>query len=94
MSLYQQAVPAVIARQRSPIQRRFRGIVALTLAALAAGCTQPPPVSRLGPDAADASVRTRPVDYHSTLAPYEPRRPVEPAPWGEQPERVAPQPKP
>jgi hypothetical protein len=33
------------------------------------------------------------VGYRSTIGPYKSRRPVEPAPWTEQNQRVAPQPK-
>jgi hypothetical protein len=66
----------------------------LVLAALVAGCAQAPPLHPLaGVGPANPSVRTRTVEYRSPLAPYESRRPVEPAPWREQNERVAPQPK-
>jgi hypothetical protein len=82
-----------MARRRAPTPRRFRALAALALAALAAGCTQSPPDPFAGPDPADPKARTRPVEYRSTVAPYEPQRPVDPAPWREQNERVAPQPK-
>jgi hypothetical protein len=65
----------------------------LAFAALAAGCAQSPPQPLAGPNPANPSVPTRPVVYRSTVAPYTSQRPVEPAPWRGQNERVAPQPK-
>jgi hypothetical protein len=46
-----------------------------------------------GPDPADPSARAPRVDYRSTTGAYKSQRPVEPAPWGEQNERVTPAPK-
>jgi hypothetical protein len=46
-----------------------------------------------GPDPADPGARVPAVRYRSTVGPYERLRPVEPAPWREQNERVAPRPK-
>jgi hypothetical protein len=57
---------------------------------LATACAAPPPAPWAGADPADPSVRVKPVGYRSTVAPYTPQRPVEPAPWREQNERVAP----
>ena len=93
MSVHQRATSAAMARRRPPIRRRFQALVALALTAFVAGCTQSPPNPLAGADPADASARTRAVDYRSTIGPYERQRPVEPAPWREQNERVAPQPK-
>jgi hypothetical protein len=62
-------------------------------ALLLAGCTDPPRPPVVGPDPADAGARAPPVDYRSTVGSYRSQRPVEPAPWGEQNERVAPAPK-
>ena len=93
MSVHQRATPAAMARRRSPMRGRSRALVMLVLAAFAAGCTQSPPNPLADRDPADASARTRAVEYRSTITPYEPQRPVEPAPWREQNERVAPQPK-
>jgi hypothetical protein len=50
-----------------------------------------PPVA--GPNPADPGAPAPPVRYRSTVGPYRGRRPVEPAPWSEQNQRVAPQPK-
>jgi hypothetical protein len=62
------------------------------LALFAAGCSSaPPPVAGL--DAASPTTRVAPVQYQSTIAPYLSQRPVAPASWREQNERVAPAPK-
>jgi hypothetical protein len=63
------------------------------LAALANGCTTAPGAPSVGPDPANPYARTPAVSYRSTVAPFTSRRPVEPAPWQEQNERVAPAPK-
>jgi len=44
-----------------------------------------------GPDPSDPSVRVAPASYRSTVGSYVSQRPVEPRPWREQNERVAPQ---
>jgi len=67
-----------------------RFILGLVLAFLASGCAGPPPSPFGGADPSDPAVRGKPVGYRSTVAPYTPQRPVEPAPWREQNERVAP----
>jgi hypothetical protein len=81
------------------VTRPFRlrlGALAVTagLAALLAGCADAPraPVAG-GPDPADPAARVPRVDYRSTAGAYKSQRPVEPAPWGEQNERVTPAPK-
>jgi hypothetical protein len=65
----------------------------LLIAALAAlivgGCAASPPAPRL--TAADPAARVPPVRYSSVTAPYTRQRPVEPLPWRERNERVAPQ---
>jgi hypothetical protein len=45
------------------------------------------------PDPADPRAPAPGVGYRSTIAPYKRQRPVEPGPWGEQNQRVTPQPK-
>src|SRR5262245_43770638 len=55
------------------------------------GCSAPPPPVA-GPDPADPGARAPRVGYRPTIAPYSSQRPVEPAPWGEQNQRVVPQP--
>jgi hypothetical protein len=97
MSVHHWAWRAAVARQRSPLwrgsaalRRCFATLCALMLTALAGACTAPPPSPSAGPDPSDASARTRPVGYRSTIAPYESQRPVEPKPWEQQNERVGP----
>jgi hypothetical protein len=67
------------------------GVVALCL--FAAACVTTPSAPYAGPDPSDPGVRVPAVDYRSTIGRYTSRRPVEPAPWREQNERVAPAPK-
>jgi hypothetical protein len=63
------------------------------LALLLAGCADPPRAPAVGPDPADPGARAPRVDYRPTVSGYSSQRPVEPAPWGEQNESVAPAPK-
>jgi hypothetical protein len=76
------------------LRRNVLAVVATGLAALLAGCADAPrtPVAG-GPDPADPAARVPRVDYRSTTGAYKSQRPVEPAPWGEQNERVMPAPK-
>jgi hypothetical protein len=76
------------------LQIRFgvRAAVPL-LALLLAGCTDAPRLPVAGPDPSDPGARAPRVGYRSTIGSYKSQRPVEPAPWGEQNERVAPRPK-
>jgi len=62
----------------------------LMLATLLHGCAAAPPSPFVGPDPLDAAARAPAVGYRSTVTPFTSRRPVEPAPWREQNERVAP----
>jgi hypothetical protein len=64
-----------------------------TLALLLAACTDAPRSPVAGPDPSDPGARVPRVDYRSTTGPYKSQRPVDPAPWTEQNERVAPAPK-
>jgi hypothetical protein len=75
-------------------QRRLgRLATALLLAATLAACAGRP-VPYAGPDPSDPAAPVRAVTYRSTIAPYTRQRPVEPAPWGQQNERVTPAPRP
>jgi len=66
--------------------------IAIALALFAVGCsTAPPPAAGL--DAANPKARVAPVRYQAAIAPYLSQRPVAPASWREQNERVAPAPK-
>jgi hypothetical protein len=93
MPWHLQAPPAAFQRQMTPIVRRpgrFATVLILATLALAQGCVAVPSPPIVGRDPANPSVRTPPVSYRSTVAPYVSRRPSEPTPWREQNERVAP----
>jgi hypothetical protein len=60
---------------------------------LLAGCTDAPRLPVAGPDPAESGSRAPRVDYRSTIGSYKSQRPVEPGPWAEQNQGVAPQPK-
>jgi hypothetical protein len=64
-------------------------IVAALVALLAGGCTAVPPPPHLA--AADPNAPVPAVRYSAVTAPYTRQRPVEPLPWRERNERVAPQ---
>jgi hypothetical protein len=66
---------------------------ALLLATVAQGCSVAPTASFGGPEPSDPSVRVAGAAYRSTFRSYLSQRPVEPRPWREQNERVAPTPK-
>jgi hypothetical protein len=86
---------AVSGRPRPPIPSRLRldFIAALAIFLMTAGCSAAPPSPVAGVDPANPQARVRPVAYRSVIGPYVSQRPVEPAPWTEQNERVAPQPQ-
>lgn len=71
----------------------WRAVLGLCAAALVASCVSAPPVSLAGADPSDPQVRVPPAAYRSAFERYSSQRPVEPSPWREQNERVAPQPK-
>jgi hypothetical protein len=74
-----------------PFWRELGVLAGLVL--LLAGCAEPPRSPAAGPDPADPGARAPRVDYRSTVGAYQSQRPVDPAPWVEQNERVAPAPK-
>jgi hypothetical protein len=78
-------------RQMTPLLRRLGMLAAVSiLVALAQGCAGPPASPLAGPDPSDPTVGRRAVSYRSTVAPYVSRRPVQPIPWREQNQQVAP----
>jgi hypothetical protein len=93
MSEHLRAQSAAFVRPRSLSGETIRLLTTLVLAASAAGCWTSPPTPVAGPDPSDPGSHTPAVGYRSTLEPYQSRRPVEPLPWREQNERVAPPPK-
>jgi hypothetical protein len=68
-------------------------LLLLVLALLAHGCSGAPPAPLTAADPSDPGARAPRVGYRSTIGSYKSQRPVDPAPWGEQNERVAPRPK-
>jgi hypothetical protein len=84
------AEPAVT----TPFQIKL-GVLAIlpAVALLLAGCTDAPRLPVAGPDPADPGARAPRVGYRSTIGSYKSQRSVEPGPWAEQNEPVAPQPK-
>ena len=70
----------------------LRATVVLAAASLAFGCAADLP-GPTGPDPSDPRARVPAVGYRSAVAPYESLRPVEPAPWVQQNQQIAPQPK-
>ena len=71
----------------------IRSLAALALSVLASGCAGAPATPFAGADPADPAAPAKPARYRSTIDPYVRQRPVEPRPWREQNERVAPAPK-
>jgi hypothetical protein len=99
MSGHRRTRSAVCERQRSALRWRVRALAALALSLLALGllavaCAPAPQPLAAGPDPSDPSAHAGAVGYRSTIAPYTSQRPVEPAPWREQNERLTPAPKP
>jgi hypothetical protein len=78
---------------RFHLDRQSMKFFVVGLALLTSACASAPPQPLLGPDPSDLGSSTPPARYRSTIAPYQSRRPVEPAPWREQNERVAPEPR-
>lgn len=77
--------------------RNFHAALAATIAvaafALTTACTADLPIPVAGSDPSDPRARVPSTTYRSTVAPYESLRPVEPAPWIQQNQQVAPQQK-
>jgi hypothetical protein len=86
---------AAVGRQATlPIYRWTSLAAVAALASLIEACTPIPPVPLVGPDPADPRTRVPAVAYRSPVGPYVSRRPVEPSPWQDQNDRIAPAPKP
>jgi hypothetical protein len=84
------APPGASERLRSDLQPLFLPLALLSLAALLAACGRVPSAPIAGPDPSDPQAVSRPLGYQSPLGQYERRRPVEPSPWRERMDRVAP----
>jgi hypothetical protein len=87
---------AAIERRPTTSPKRPIGslILLLTLALLAQGCGGAAPSSHAGPDPSNPRAPVARSTYRSTLGSYTSQRPVEPAPWRERNEGVAPASKP
>jgi len=88
------ASPAVPERRMMLWSRWLPSLAAGSLVVLAQGCTAPPPPPLAGSDPANPAAQTKATAYRSNIAPYESRRPVEPKPWTEQNQQIAPTPQP
>jgi hypothetical protein len=85
----------MFAAARAAVATSFRirfGAVAI-LSGLLTACADAPRTPVAEPDPSDPGARSPRVDYRSTIGSYKSQRPVDPAPWGTQNERVAPAPK-
>lgn len=80
-------------RRAASVHAALRVVGVALAAALVAACTADPQIPAVGPDPSDPRTRVPATSYRSTVAPYESLRPVEPAPWIQQNQQVAPQPK-
>jgi hypothetical protein len=87
---------AAVGRQATLPIYRWTSLLAVVaaLALLIEACTPVPPAPLAGPDPADPGNRAPAVAYRSPVGPYVSRRPVEPSPWQDQNDRIAPAAKP
>ena len=92
MFVLSRANPASLRRRQVARPFAWLGVIAIVL--FVSGCVPARHTPSAGPDPADPSVPVPPLRYQSTTGGYLRQRPVEPAPWREQNDRVAPQPKP
>jgi hypothetical protein len=79
---------------RRALRRVLRLAAVPMLCLLTAACFTAPPPPLAGADPANADARVKAATYTSVLGRYTSRRPVDPAPWREQMERVTPTPRP
>jgi hypothetical protein len=68
-------------------------VLAVLLGLLAAACAAAPAQPLSVADPANADAPAPPVRHRSSLENYVSQRPVDPVPWTEQNQRVAPRPK-
>ena len=73
-----------------PAARTVPAAGAVLLCLLTAACFSPPERPMAGPDPSDPRVHVPAATYRPVLGGYVSQRPVEPAPWREQNDRVAP----
>ncbi len=87
------AMFTAIAGRRIAFAARYGAPAALGALLAILTCTASSGQVLLGPPPADPGARVPGVEYRSTIAPFTSRRPVEPGPWRQENERVAPEPK-
>jgi len=85
--------PRPAAAMRRSILWRYRLPAVLAVAFLIEGCAATPPRPFDGDKASDPDFRVPPAAYRPVLGDYSSQRPVEPLPWRERNDRVAPAPK-
>lgn len=94
--MHHRPVAAILPRARRPQPSApVRLAAILALAGALSACARPP--SAFSPNIADPSdpaARVAATTYRSPFDSYRSQRPVQPASWREQNERVAPKPKP
>ena len=73
--------------------RVFRSIVVAAAGLLIAGCKTSAPFVAAAADPADANAPVAATTHRSTIGTYVRQRPVEPRPWVEQNQGVAPRPR-
>lgn len=81
------------AKRRSALWRYRLPAALAACALLTQGCASIPQQPFDGANASDPEARVPPAVYRPVLGNYSSQRPVEPAPWRERNDRVAPAPK-
>jgi hypothetical protein len=93
MSKCRPAIPIAIGPRCGITIGRAPTLIAIALVVLLAGCSSSPAPQSAALDPADPAAPAAATAYRSTTGAYTSRRPVEPGPWRQQNERVAPTPK-
>ena len=73
-----------------PLSRAAPAFGAILLCLLTSACFSTPERPAAGPDPSDPKARAPATAYRPVLGGYVSQRPVEPAPWRQQNDRVAP----
>ena len=92
--MFTQFWPRSAAAMRCSTLWRYRlPAVLAAVALMTQGCAASPPRPFQEANASDPDARVPPTAYRPVLGTYSSQRPVEPAPWRERNDRVAPAPK-
>lgn len=73
---------------------RARSLVSVLILFLLTACARPPGPLHAGPDPSEPDARVPAAGYRPVASGYVSQRPVEPAPWRQQNDRVTPTEKP